>query len=399
MTQSGQEMTINRLEFLIIIHKTYLMKQEDDKVEIKDAKGELYKTKVLDPYMGGWMIELRTTIIGGVTKAIYKVHKDSDTYILKTFNCSLFNQEAINQAKKEYELSLQCSKLTKDIARPVGYDELMSKPIKRAIIEVLYEYGGESLHSMIGTLEGEDAVEIMKKTLEPLVILEENGIFHSDLKPDNIVVKDGKIKIIDFGVSISFPSMTKLFKIAMTAGSEMIGGTYIYLPPEVLCAADYIPGKVDVYGWGMTFYQLISGKSDADLENEMKLYKDIGKDYNQFLNLVKGIKVKGDHDGSLGKWVVQLLLQVLDIDPNKRPTFAKLKAMCMRGVEDYKRELAKVQTELEAVKRERGIFCNEQALQTKHRRLAGKQPKKKVKGVRQNLRQYGTGIFEDQGGK
>jgi CHASE2 domain-containing sensor protein/tRNA A-37 threonylcarbamoyl transferase component Bud32 len=80
----------------------------------------------------------------------------------------------------------------------------------------------------------------------------ENGIFHRDVKPDNIMLmKNGTVKVMDFGIARAVDStLTK-------TGSVM--GTPAYMSPEQ--ASGYkIDGRSDVFSLGVILYELLTGR-------------------------------------------------------------------------------------------------------------------------------------------
>lgn len=62
-------------------------------------------------------------------------------------------------------------------------------------------------------------------------ILWQNGIIHQDLKPDNVLIKNNRLKITDFGFSILTDSYVP---------SLLREGTFHYMPPEKLTDRNYI---------------------------------------------------------------------------------------------------------------------------------------------------------------
>lgn len=54
--------------------------------------------------------------------------------------------------------------------------------------------------------------------------LHRRGILHSDLKPDNVLVSQGKVHVLDFGLSV----------VRDQASQVDVSGTLLYLAPEVI---------------------------------------------------------------------------------------------------------------------------------------------------------------------
>eukprot|EP01022_Parablepharisma_sp_SALTPOND_P014618 TRINITY_DN2002_c0_g1_i2.p1 TRINITY_DN2002_c0_g1~~TRINITY_DN2002_c0_g1_i2.p1 ORF type:complete len:425 (-),score=57.66 TRINITY_DN2002_c0_g1_i2:798-2072(-) len=296
------------------------------KVQVKKAKGVNYFTSILDPYLTGTMEEIHSNDISDDIKTkVYKIYHNSTTYILKILICSKQSIEAADQARAEYNIARKLSQESPNIAAPLGKDEWVDPATDEVYIEMLFEYGGEPLTHCIKKLGTKDLMTIVRKTLTPLALMEKNGVFHSDIKPHNIVIKDGVIKVIDFGISKELNHKTMLLKAISTMGTKIKGGTINYLPPEIIRrSGHYILGKIDVYCWGMTIYQLITGKTTLEMANEVDMFKETGKDYAGFIKILEGIKVEGDVEGYQTKLFVNVLKEVLSFAPEQRPTFGAL---------------------------------------------------------------------------
>jgi eukaryotic-like serine/threonine-protein kinase len=97
-----------------------------------------------------------------------------------------------------------------------------------------------------------------------LAAAHEKGIVHRDLKPENIfVTKDGRIKILDFGLAKLTPSFAGFDDGDRTAtlGTDpgVVMGTVGYMSPEQVRGepADH---RTDIFSFGAILYEITSGK-------------------------------------------------------------------------------------------------------------------------------------------
>lgn len=128
--------------------------------------------------------------------------------------------------------------------------------------------------------------------IKGLEFLHSKGIYHCDLKPENIVISKNVVKIVDFGSCII--SKKKVINVK----SEEFLGTAGYLPPQI---ADYsYKGDidlehVDLFGLGATIYfcytkrkPFIGDSLSETLHNVKKMYFDL--DYIQNENIKDIVK-------------------------------------------------------------------------------------------------------------
>jgi len=125
---------------------------------------------------------------------------------------------------------------------------------------------GESLRAVLdrGAVPQRKAIEYGVQITHGLAAAHEKGIIHRDLKPENIfVTKDGRIKILDFGLA----------KLAQKAGAEpeemtltsahtaagLVMGTASYMAPEQV-RGEAVDPRTDIFAFGAVLYEMLSGE-------------------------------------------------------------------------------------------------------------------------------------------
>jgi serine/threonine-protein kinase len=81
----------------------------------------------------------------------------------------------------------------------------------------------------------------------------EHGVFHRDVKPENIMIspKTGVTKLMDFGIA-------RLVESDMTATGSVLG-TPAYMAPEQVTGKK-VDARSDVFSLGVVLYELLAGK-------------------------------------------------------------------------------------------------------------------------------------------
>jgi len=302
-------------------------KQSPAKSKMKDLsnyKEALYFTPILDDYGTGTMTEqyVSTNEEKKITRKVFIIETSTNKYALKSIKCDPSNAEEIKDAENEFNTTMEYSNMNIHIIKPL---DLMKTEFNGSFyIEILYEYRGSDLIPLIGNAKAKEIIEIAKKLLNPLAFLESRGVLHSDIKPANILYQNGFITIIDFGVSRKF-SLAQLLTTTTTLAGKIKGLTSIYAPPEVICPNDKNNlNKFDVYCYGMTLYQLITGKKPEILEYEKEHYKNDNLSYRQYIEMVSEIRLPADPTGNLTAMFIPILVKTLAFQPKDRPSFAEL---------------------------------------------------------------------------
>lgn len=94
-------------------------------------------------------------------------------------------------------------------------------------------------------------VNILLRLCDALSFAHGRGVFHCDVKPDNIMVGEhGEVYLMDWGVAHSSPTQ------------EGSGGTAAYMAPEqIFGRTEQIDARTDVFGLGGVLYEILTGNA------------------------------------------------------------------------------------------------------------------------------------------
>jgi Tol biopolymer transport system component len=129
---------------------------------------------------------------------------------------------------------------------------------------------GETLRQLLqhGPLPVRKAIDYSVQIAHGLAAAHEKGIVHRDLKPENLfVTKDGRIKILDFGLAKlvhhqlqtdgNAPTMTATMTPKTDPG--MVMGTAGYMSPEQVRGTT-VDHRADIFALGAILYEMLTGR-------------------------------------------------------------------------------------------------------------------------------------------
>ncbi|HUP44003.1 MAG TPA: protein kinase, partial [Thermoanaerobaculia bacterium] len=105
------------------------------------------------------------------------------------------------------------------------------------------------------SLSPADVARISRQTAEALAAAHEKQIVHRDIKPDNIIVQQRAIKVLDFGIAKSIgPSADD----SLTRGQLILGTPYYMSPEQAL--GKKIDTRTDIFSLGVVMFEALTGQ-------------------------------------------------------------------------------------------------------------------------------------------
>ena len=117
----------------------------------------------------------------------------------------------------------------------------------------------QTLYKLYNSSPEQFAVTVVKKVLSGIMALHDAGYIHRDIDPSNVMVtRDGKIKLIDFGIAKKVDGLKTHDRNLTTAGQFM--GKPQYAAPELIIGDLKNQNKpTDIYALGVLLFQLAVG--------------------------------------------------------------------------------------------------------------------------------------------
>ena len=128
---------------------------------------------------------------------------------------------------------------------------------------VMQYIAGSTLRQQIGKVERlstREAARIAREIANGLSAAHAAQLVHRDIKPANIILDaaDGRAKIMDFGL-VRITALGKRARGSDVTQEGISPGTPEYMSPEQVDAPQTVDARTDVYGLGVTLYEILTG--------------------------------------------------------------------------------------------------------------------------------------------
>lgn len=135
---------------------------------------------------------------------------------------------------------------------------------------------GETLFARLrrGRLRIAEAVGLIRRITEALVVVHRARVVHRDVKPTNVMLcgRDSSVKLLDFGIA------RRDTGAGMNCHASFGGGTWAYMSPEQVMGAAELGARTDVFSLGCVLFECLTGKrafpSDRSSAMVAKVFRD-----------------------------------------------------------------------------------------------------------------------------
>ncbi|POM61827.1 CAMK/CAMKL protein Kinase [Phytophthora palmivora] len=259
--------------------------------------------------------KLRSTLYGET--ALYQDEELKKLVVLKRLSIPLLQKEDnMSDAVKENPLSERAViQLLEDplVARAPGREHVVEYEREGffaagdSVFVAMDFCAGGDLYDYVTAKPGRrlpetEALQLFAQIAKGLNFLHAIGVAHRDLSLENVLLKDGQVKICDFGLSAD----------ANQFSADLVGKFY-YMAPEVTDGAVYDPKGADVWSLGVLLFMMLTGSPLFADENTRSPTLRVLNKYGvgKILELW-GLKEQ------LSKPTISLLTSMLQVQPSRR---------------------------------------------------------------------------------
>lgn len=215
------------------------------------------------------------------------VYKAEDTKLHRNVALKFLPQDKLastaDSARFAKEARAAASLNHPNIATIFEFDEVEDTSTHTTEAFIAMEYvEGTTLQKIIkrGPLPLNLITSITIQLATALQTAHKKNIIHRDLKPGNVIMTpDGIVKILDFGLA-------KLAGTPKTSKDGIMAGTVSYMSPEQLQGAE-VDYRTDIWSFGITVYEMLSGKLPFRGEFEPAIMYSILNDQSEPVSSVR----------------------------------------------------------------------------------------------------------------
>lgn len=192
-------------------------------------------------------VAILETLGTGANSTIFRVRREADNreYALKVVPIEdEDDKKFLDQAKHELKVSRKLDHRNCIKVHCLETEGLFR--VKKA--KLLVEYVNGKTLDRVKLLGVPKLLRVFTQIADGLAHMHKKGIFHADMKPNNVMLSKANVKILDYG-------------LAWVKGEakDRVQGTPEYLAPETV-THKVVNERTDIFNFGVTMYRLVTLK-------------------------------------------------------------------------------------------------------------------------------------------
>lgn len=212
-----------------------------------DFSREVYQIKWFAPdnSFKGKTTDLKISGVLG-KGAFATVYTAQDGFLNQEVAVKIFDKRLLKDKSKRKEVQNELDLIGR-ISHPniVKLLRVSEDPDKLYIVTENWGLDTLDLYCHQGRLARKDFKPVFQQLLDALLYLHSHNIFHRDLKLSNVMIKNGRVCLLDFGLAIN----SKYVK------EYLFCGTPTYMAPEMLQKEGYQGAPIDAWCFGVCLYK------------------------------------------------------------------------------------------------------------------------------------------------
>ncbi|MGF1583548.1 MAG: protein kinase [Gemmataceae bacterium] len=195
---------------------------------------------------------------GGMGAVYLARHQHMDREVaLKVLSSEVAN---VTKALRRFEREVRISAKMNHPHLVRAYDASTHNGLLYLVMEYV---DGCTLHELVslnGPLPLEEVVLLLAQAARGLGHVHHHGFVHRDFKPSNVMVDvSATVKILDLGLSgLAAGSRENVSGEPLTNQGEFMGTLHFMAPEQIVCSHQ-VDARADIYSFGCTFYNLLTG--------------------------------------------------------------------------------------------------------------------------------------------
>jgi serine/threonine protein kinase len=126
-----------------------------------------------------------------------------------------------------------------------------------------------------GPLRGSALAGAARQLFAAIEHIHANGVMHRDIKPQNFLIKEGKMKLADFGLAKRQPML-----LWQQPPLTMQVASLWYRAPEIMLGAERYDATVDIWAAGCVLFETLTGnvmfQGESEISTLFKMFMRLG---------------------------------------------------------------------------------------------------------------------------